>query len=226
MLEGHAPAAWTAPDLALSEIRPPAVIPVMVPSELVRRRPDILAAEADLHADTAAIGVAAADLYPDIRLTAGFTQEALTPGGLFSFGSTAYNFGPIVTVPLFHGGALRAQRRVAEAQARASLARYQEVVLTAFRQVSDQLAALANDDRDLATLAAAERTARTALEDSRNAYRLGGGPFVQIVANERELARVKLNLVEAQGRRLQDIVQLYAATAAGWRSAPSSFVHP
>ena len=92
-LVGQTPATWTAPDFAFLAFRPPTVIPIALPSSLVRRRPDILAAEADLHADTARVGVATANLYPNINLVAGLTQEALTPGSIFSFDSTAYDFG-------------------------------------------------------------------------------------------------------------------------------------
>ncbi|MBA3812346.1 MAG: efflux transporter outer membrane subunit, partial [Caulobacteraceae bacterium] len=156
LLVGKPPSAWTAPDFDMEGFAPPAHIPVSLPSALVRARPDILAAEADFHADTARIGVATADLYPDIRLFAGITQSALTPGSLFSYSSSGWNFGGALAAPIFNGGALRARRRAAEAQARASLARYQETVLAAFTQVADVLTALAHDDDRLDADARAE----------------------------------------------------------------------
>ncbi|MHB8530170.1 MAG: efflux transporter outer membrane subunit, partial [Caulobacteraceae bacterium] len=88
LLVGRPPGAWRAPDFSMAGFSPPATIPISLPSQLVRRRPDILAAEADLHADVADLGVAAAALYPDVRLTAGLTQEALTTARFFSFSST------------------------------------------------------------------------------------------------------------------------------------------
>ena len=219
LLVGHAPAQWSAPDFAFEEFTPPAVIPVELPSALVRRRPDILAAEADLHADTAQIGVATAALYPDIRLVAGLTQEALTPAAIFSFSSTAYNFGAGLTAPIFHGGSLRADKRAAQAQARASLAQYRQTVLTAFVQVSDVLSALAEDDERLADLTRAETVASANLADARTAYRLGGGAFADVVTAQRQLNRARLARVDAAGQRLADIVALYAATASDWRAA-------
>ena len=215
-LVGQVPATWTAPDFAFDAFNPPTSIPVALPSLLVRNRPDILAAEADLHADTARVGVATANLYPNINLVAGLTQEALTPGSIFSFDSTAYDFGAQVTAPIFHGGALRAQRRAAQAQARASLARYRRTVSDAFVQVADVLTDLAEDDKRLATITTQEATARAGVADAEAAYRLGGGPRAQIVVARRRLDQIRLSRAEAAGLRLEDVVTLYAATATDW----------
>lgn len=219
LLVGRSPAEWSAPDFGVESFAPPSVTPVALPSVLVRGRPDILAAEADLHADTAQIGVATADLYPRFNLTAGLTQEAIHPESLFNYASTAYNFGGGVAAPLFNGGALRARRRVAEAQAAASLAQYRQTLLTAFVQVSDVLSDLANDDRRLDTLTRAETASRRALEDAQSAYRLGGGDQADMLLAERQLNHAVLTRVEASGDRLADLVALYAATAGNWREA-------
>ena len=226
LLVGQSPGQWAPPDFAFEGFTPPATIPVAVPSALVRHRPDILTAEADLHADTAQIGVATADLYPDIRLVAGLTQEALTPGSIFAYSSTAYNAGAGLAAPLFHGGSLRANKRAAEAQARASLAQYRQTVLTAFVQVSDVLSALAHDDERLGALTRAETTARASLEDSRAAYRLGGGALAPVVVAQRQLNRARLARIEAAGQRLADVVNLYAATASNWREDPAATAGP
>jgi len=217
LLVGEPTAAWAPPDFAFDAFTPPARIPVAIPSALVRRRPDILAAEADFHADVARVGVATADLYPDIRLEAGFTQTALTPASLFSYASSGWYFGPALTTPIFHGGALRAEKRAAEAQARASLAQYRQTVLGAFTQVADALAALAHDDDQIAASSKAQSVAEAALNDAWAAWRLGGGAFLAVVRAQRQLNRERLALVEARGQRLADVVNLYAATAADWR---------
>jgi NodT family efflux transporter outer membrane factor (OMF) lipoprotein len=218
LLAGEAPGAWSPPDFALDGFRSPATIPVALPSALVRRRPDIRAAEADLHADTAQIGVATAALYPDIRLSAGLAQEALSPGSLFGFGSTAYNFGPSASVPIFDGGALRAGREAARAQAAQSLAVYRQTVTAAFVQVADVLSAIAQDDDRMTVLDRAERDARASLEDARAAYRLGGTALANVLVADRQWREASLARVDAQGRRLADIIALYGATAADWRS--------
>ena len=217
LLVGRAPAEWTAPAFAFDDFSPPATIPLSLPSSLIHHRPDILAAEADLHAAVAAVGVAQANLYPDVRLTAALTQEALTPTALFSPSSAAYNFGAGLTAPLFNNRALRADRRAAQAQAKASLARYRQTVLTAFGQVSDVLSALAQDDDRIAALSEAQRSDEAGLADARTAYRLGGGNLLAVTVAQRQLDRARLDLIGARGQRLSDIVELFAATATDWR---------
>ncbi len=221
-LVGRSPAEWSAPDFALSGFSIPAGVPVSLPSELVRRRPDILAAEADLHAATADIGVATAKLYPDVRLTADLTLTALSPEKMFSWNSTGYSLGAGVTAPIFHGGTLRADKRAAEDEARASMARYRQTVLTAFTQVSDVLSALANDDERLKAVALSQSAAEANLKDARSSYTLGGGPFVDVVTAQRRLNTVRRDYVDAQAQRLSDIVKLFTATAADWRTEQSA----
>jgi NodT family efflux transporter outer membrane factor (OMF) lipoprotein len=219
LLAGKSPAEWTAPDFDLAKLTAPAEVPVSLPSQLVRNRPDILAAEADLHAATAAIGVAVANQYPDIKLSAVLTQEAIKPGDMFSAGASAWTLLGGVTAPIFHGGTLKAERRAAEADARISLARYQQTVLRAFVQVSDVLSNLGTDQTAIESLRAAESAAQASATDAQNALRLGGGPMMDVVQAQRTLSRARRAVVEAQGRRYSDLVELYAATAADWRTA-------
>lgn len=216
LLVGESPSEWTAPDFSVDEFTPPTSIPIAVPSALARRRPDIQAAEAQLHADTAAIGVQTARLYPDVRLAAGLTQEGLSGGSLFGFGATAYSFGPSVSMPIFDGGAIRADRRAAQAQARLSLARYRQTVIAAFVQVSDVLSALGQDQERLDTLGRAVADTRASLDDAKAAYRLGGGALAPTVVADRDWREASLARVGAVGQRLADIVALYGATAADW----------
>jgi NodT family efflux transporter outer membrane factor (OMF) lipoprotein len=219
LLVGKPPAAWTAPDFSVADFQPPTQIPVTVPSVLVRNRPDILAAEADFHADTARIGVATANLYPDVKLSAGWAQTALSPNDLFGYGASGWNIGPTLSLPIFNGGQLRADRRAAEAQARASLAHYRQTVLTAFTQVADVLTALTHDDDRLAALGAAQAAAESAVHDARAAYSLGGGPLAAVVDAQRQLDRARLDVVQAKSQKLMDVIELYAATATDWREA-------
>lgn len=221
-LVGRAPAEWKAPDFDLAGFSPPHTIPAAVPSDLVRRRPDIRAAEDDLHAATAQIGVATANLYPDIRLSAGWAQGALAPEDLFSYSTSGWNIGSGLVAPIFHGGALKAARRAAEADARSSLAIYQRTVLDAFTQVADALTALAHDDEDLAALRAAESAAEDSLADTRAAYALGGVAYLPLVHAQIQVNHARLNRVQAEARRLADIVRLYAATAADWGHPPAT----
>lgn len=219
LLVGKSPAEWTAPDFNLASFTAPAQIPVTLPSTLVRNRPDILAAEADLHAATAAVGVAVANQYPNISLSAGLTQAAIHPEQIFNYASSGWSLLGGVTAPIFHGGALAAQRREAEAEARASMARYQQTVLRAFVQVSDALAALGTDQQSIAALQQSVRAAEANARNSETAYNLGGGSLLQVVDAQRRLSAARRALAQLQGQQFSDLVSLYAATATDWRSA-------
>ncbi|HKR89750.1 MAG TPA: efflux transporter outer membrane subunit [Phenylobacterium sp.] len=220
LLVGKSPSEWSPPDFDFAKMSWPGSIPVSLPSSLIRTRPDILAAEADLHAATAAIGVATANLYPDIRLSANLTQSAIDPSDLFnSHLASGWAIGPGLTVPIFHGGTLRAQKQAAEAEARAALARYQQTVLRAFTEVADLLAALGTDQQSIAALQRAVVSAEASARNAQTAYSLGGGTLLQVTDAQRQLSRTRRSLVAAQGQMYADLVQLYAATATDWRPA-------
>jgi NodT family efflux transporter outer membrane factor (OMF) lipoprotein len=222
MLAGKAPGDWSAPDFELADFTLPVAIPVSLPSALVAQRPDILAAQADLHAATAEIGIQTAALYPDLRLTAGLTQSAITPEDLFGYSASGWNLGAGLAAPLFHGGTLRANRRAAEADARAAMARYQGTVINAFVQVADTLQSLEQGDQALAALTRAEKAAQSSLIDRQNALRLGGGSMLDVIDSQRQLARARQARVQAQGERYMSAVRLFAATAADWRDPPGA----
>jgi NodT family efflux transporter outer membrane factor (OMF) lipoprotein len=227
LLVGHAPADWTAPDFDLSALVLPANIPVAMPSELVRRRPDILAAEAELHAATAAIGVQTAKLYPDVKLSAAYAQTALVPEKLFQYDVSGWNFGPAVSVPIFGRAQMKAEVRAAEAAARAANARYQQAVISAFTQVSDVLSALANDDAAVAAQDQARQVAEQDLKNTEFAYQKGGGTLLEVTQAQRRLSETRQAYALAQGKRYADAIRLYVATAADWRGpAQAATVNP
>lgn len=216
LLVGHAPSDWTAPDFDLADLKAPQRVPIALPSQLARRRPDILAAEADLHAATANIGVQAAKLYPDITLNAGLTQTALTPEKILDYGFSGWNVGPALSLPILGRGGLKAQQGAAQAQARAAFARYQQTVLTAFGQVADALQGLASDEQVLAAQADAQSLAQKTLDNARFAYSHGGATLLDVTDAQRGLNRARIAYAQAQGRRLGDVVRLYLATGADW----------
>lgn len=217
LLVGHAPADWTAPDFDLAALTLPAQVPVELPSELVRRRPDILAAESDLHAATAAIGVQTAKLYPDVKLGAALTQTSLTPERLFQYNFSGWNFGPSVSVPIFGRSQLKAQVHAAEAAAKAANARYQQTVISAFTQVSDVLSALANDEAAVAAQDQARQVAEQDLKNTEFAYQKGGGTLIEVTQAQRRLSETRQAYALAEGKRYADAIKLYVATAADWR---------
>ncbi len=220
-LVGQAPADWTAPDFDLAGFSAPAEVPVSLPSELVRKRPDILAAEANLHVATAQVGIATAALYPDIKISANITQTAIPPGNLFDYAASGWTLGAGIAQPIFNGGKLKAQKRAAIAQANALYAQYRGTVLGAFTQVADVMSAIAEDEAELQALDAAERAAADALKDDTAAFRLGGGALLPVLDDQRNLQMARRARAMAEGRRLADIAQLYVATAADWREAKS-----
>jgi NodT family efflux transporter outer membrane factor (OMF) lipoprotein len=211
VLLGRSPADWSQPDFELADIRLPRQIPVSVPSRLVRHRPDILAAEARLHAATAAVGIATANLYPQIALTATLGQQALRPAKLFDASSTAWSLIASLTQPLFDGGTLRAERRASLDALHASAARYQQVVLDSFGQVADLLDALDHDAQLVAAQAKARDTSQASLELARQSYQAGNSGILQVVDAQRERQRAELGFLQAQSRQYLDTIQLLLA---------------
>jgi NodT family efflux transporter outer membrane factor (OMF) lipoprotein len=213
ILLGKTPAEWTPPDFDANSGSLPEVLPVAVPSELVHSRPDILEAEAKLHAATADVGVATANLYPNINLTASIAQNALTPGDLFSYAATGWNIGAGLTAPIFHSGELTAKKREAQDDARAALAAYEETVLTAFDQVADVLTSLANDNQSYADQTLALEAADSRVVMMRKSYALGGVSAFQLLEAERDWRRTRLQLNQQGYGRYADVAQLLLATA-------------
>lgn len=215
VLLGHPPADWAQPDLELTDVRLPRELPVTVPSRLVRSRPDILAAEAQLHAATAAVGVATANLYPQIALTATLGQQALRPEKLFDASSAAWSLIAGLTEPLFDGGTLRAERRASLDALQASAARYQQVVLDSFGQVADLLDALDHDAELVAAQANARDTSEASLELARQSYQAGNSGILQVLDAQRLRQRAELGFLEAQSRQYLDTIQLLLAVGGG-----------
>jgi len=184
---------------------------VSLPSELVHRRPDILAAEAQLHVASAAIGVATANLYPKLDLTGALTQEALTPGFLFNSASAAWSVAANLSQPLFDGGQRRAERRAAIDNYKSALASYRQIILTAFGEVADQLQALSNDADQIRAQMTAAQTATSALDLARRSYAVGNSGILDVIDAERRLSQARLGLARARAQRLLDTAQLYLA---------------
>ncbi len=216
LLVGQPPDQWSPPDFDLDRIAQPASVPVALPADLVRARPDIRAAEARLHAATAQIGVATADLYPKLELTGSFAQSALRPADLFSYDATGFLAGPTLTLPLFHGAELKAKKRVAEDAARQALAQYQQTVLQAFVQVADSLQALANDDQTVALSSQASQSATDSLRLQRLRYQDGKAGLLPVLDAQRSYARSSTTAIRARAQRLRDTAALLYAVSQGW----------
>ena len=216
VLVGKTPAGWAAPDFDLDELALPEELPVSLPSALAQQRPDILVAEAQLHAASAAVGVANAALYPNITLSADLLQEFLKPNTIFDPASNIWGVGASLTAPLFHGGALEAQKRGAEDAYKAALADYEQTVLDSFRQVADVLAALAHDAELLSAEQSAHQSAEAALRLQRTSYQLGNSTLLQVLDAQRTFEQARIGLARAQAQRYLDTAQLFVAMGGGW----------
>jgi NodT family efflux transporter outer membrane factor (OMF) lipoprotein len=211
LLVGEAPADWSAPEFKLEEFHLPNRIPLSLPSELAHRRPDILAAEAQLHAATAAIGVATANLYPQVSVTANASLQAVALHSLFDSSSSAWGFTGALTQPLFNHGALRARQRAAIEATQAAADSYQQVLLSAFTQVADALEGLDHDQELIESEQAALAIAADNLALTRESYSAGNSGVLQVLEAQRQNQQARLGLVRAQSQRLQDMVQLLLA---------------
>jgi NodT family efflux transporter outer membrane factor (OMF) lipoprotein len=214
-LVGKSPATWTAPDFTLGKLTLPRDIPLVVPSDLVRARPDIRAAEAQLHAASAAVGVATADLYPRITLSAAIAEEGLISGP----SGPAWSLVGGLAGPIFHGGALSDDRRAAQDAYQATFAQYQQTVLVAFRQVADNLHGLSNSADGVRTEQQALGSASSALRLTRLGYGVGNAGIVQVLDAQRLQQLAELSLVQAQTQRYVQTVNLFLAAGGGMTGA-------
>ncbi len=204
------------PEFTLDGLQLPVELPESLPSSLVRQRPDIRGAEALLHAASAQVGVAAAAQYPQVNLTGSFGSMATSSSSLFSSGAGVWNIGAGLLQPVFHGGALSAQRRAAEAAYDQALARYRAVVLQAFESVADVLRALDADAQTLKAQADADAAAHDSLELTQKQFQLGAVSYLSLLNAERQYQQTRLGLIQAQAIRYADTAALFQALGGGW----------
>jgi len=215
ILAGRLPSEAALPEFNLDTLHLPEDLPVSLPSELARQRPDIRAAEALLHQASAQIGVATANLYPQVTLSGSVGVEALQLHNLFG-GPGLWSIGAGLLQPIFRGGELQAERRAAIAAYDAAQGQYQETVLQAFRNVADALRALEEDARTVRAQADAEALARDRLELTRKQYELGGTSYLALLDAQRQFALARVALVRVQGNRYADTAALFQALGGGW----------
>lgn len=216
ILSGRPPSATDLPQFTLESFTLPEDLPVSLPSALVHQRPDILAAEAQLHAACAAVGVATANLYPQIPLTASGGYEALTLGQLFNASSLVWSAGASLVQPLFEGGALIARRRAAADAFDQAAAQYRETVLVAFQNVADALQALQSDADALASQAQADASAQASLSLTNEQFRLGAASHLELFIAQSQYNQTHLALISAQAARFADTAALLQAMGGGW----------
>ena len=213
---GVAPGAAQLPEFRLAEIRLPEQLPLSVPAELVRQRPDIRAAEALLQQAGSRVGVATANLYPQIMLTATGGSISTNSGDLFSDGTLFSLLGASLTQPLFHGRELQARRRAAVAAYDQASAAYRQVVLEGLQDVADVLRALEADAIKVAEHSAAAEHAQRFRDIVAGRYEAGGVSYYTLLEAERRLQSALLDRIQAEADRYADSAALLQALGGGW----------
>jgi len=216
VLAGRLPDDREMPEFTLASLQLPRELPVTLPSELLRQRPDIQASEALLHAASAQVGVATANQYPQFTLSGSAGAQSLTLDKLFSGPARAWSLGGSVLGPLFNGGALQARRRAAEAAYDQALAQYQQTVLGAFLNVANTLRALDSDARALQAQAEAEALALQSLDLVAQQYQAGAVSSLALLDAERSVQQTRIAVVQAQAARYADTAALFQALGGGW----------
>jgi NodT family efflux transporter outer membrane factor (OMF) lipoprotein len=211
-----------APEALLVELTPSAslpsapAVPAGLPSDLLRRRPDVRAAERSLHAATADIGVATADLYPKFSLSAVPALVSTSLAKLLEWGSRSYTVSASVDWPIFNGGRTRANIAVANAQQEQALIAYRKTILTALQDVEDALSDIDNDRRQIASLDAARGTAARAEDIAGTRYRGGLVTYSDVLQAQASRISLENQLIQARGSLARDTVALFKALGGGW----------
>jgi len=196
-------------------------LPAGLPSDLLTRRPDILAAEHILQAANANIGIARAAFFPSVKLTAFGGSASPELSGLFESGSKAWSFAPSVTLPIFAAGRNKAQLNVANIQKRIEIANYEKAIQTAFREVSDALAVRQSIGTQIDAQTARTAAAQRRYELSEQRYKAGVDSFLSVLLAQQELFSAQQQLVTARLARLDNLTTLYAALGGGVPRAES-----
>ena len=220
MLLGEPPQALRAELQAAVPVPPvPPRVPVGVPSELARRRPDIREAEAQLHSATANVGVAVANFYPKVTLSGALNFEALSLRDLGFWSASAYSFGPSISLPIFEGGQLRGQLLLRQAQQQEAAITYQKTVLQAWQDVDNALTAYASEQRKRDALVRSVRSYQRALNLAQQQYVHGLQTFLNVLNAESGLFTARGQLASSTAAVSSDLVQLYNALGGGWETA-------
>ena len=208
------------PVINLNSLKLPKTIPVSLPSNLVRQRPDVRASEALLHAASAQIGVATANLLPQFTLTGSYGWVNTSLIDLFIRQNTVWSVLGQISQPLFQGGALFAARRGKIDAYQQADAQYRQTVLQAFQNVADSLRALETDARTLQAQALAEKAAREALNLTLAQYKLGGTTYINLLNAQHQYLQTRINRIQAQAARFTDTAALFQSLGGGWWHKP------
>lgn len=220
VLTGHYPSQLPAEKFSLASLTLPSDLPLSLPSALVEQRPDVLQAQANMHAASAEIGVATANRLPNITLTANAGSNALAISQVFGPGTGFWNLGAALLAPIFDGGTKLHQLRGARYAYQESAEQYRGTVLTAFQNVADTLAALQHDAETLKASTAAAAAAKSSLDLSRLQYKDGYAAYLAVLNAEQAYQQARLAQVQAEADRFTDTAALFQALGGGWWHRP------
>lgn len=215
-LTGRLPNQEVAATFRLEDLTLPSELPLSLPSHLVEQRPDVRAAEANLHSASALVGVATANQLPQITLSAGVNTQSLSTSTLFGPGLMGMSVGAAALQTIVDGGALAAKKRAAIAGLEQADAQYRSTVLLAFRNVADTLRTLQYDAITLRAAVDAERAAATSLDIAQRRLALGDTTYVTVLIAQLTYQQALLTRVQAQAARLTDTAALFQALGGGW----------
>ena len=219
-LTGRLPANFQPAQLTLAALLLPREVPVSLPADLVRQRPDVRIAEENLHAANAQVGVAIAAMLPNVTLSARGGSAATAIGQLFGAGTGFWSIGANVAQTVFDGGALLAKGRAARAALDQAKAQYQSAVTAAFQNTADALEAVHYDADALAAYAAAGTAASEALARVRHQQALGDTGMPAVLLAEQSDQQAQIALIQARASRYADTVGLFQALGGGWWNKP------
>jgi NodT family efflux transporter outer membrane factor (OMF) lipoprotein len=215
-LAGQFPSQAADEKFQLSSLQLPQDLPVSLPSELVRQRPDVLQAEANLHDASAKIGIAVANRLPNITLTANVGSTSAAMDQVFNSGTGFWELGAAVTAPIFQGGTLLHHERAAKATYVQAAEQYRSTVLTAFQNVADTLTALEQDADALKAAAAAADAAKVTLDLAQQQLQDGYAGYLGLLSAEQAYQQARINSLQAQANRFADTAALFQALGGGW----------
>lgn len=219
VLAGVPPAQAKLPEIDLQGLTLPLDLPVSLPSDLVRQRPDVLQAEAQLHVASANVGVATAAMFPSFSLSGSFGVAGSSLGNLSASSGKFWSVGPAISVPLLRGGSLWYGRKAAIDAFEQSQATYRQSVLSAFQQVADSLKALEHDAESLQAQVEARRAAAEALRLRQINYQAGLSAYLDVLVADVQFHQAEIGYLQALAQRHQDTVALFVALGGGWWNA-------
>ncbi len=211
---GRFPSEHINADFRLDELTLPEELPVSFPSKLVEQRPDLRSAEAQLHSASAQVGVATANMFPQISLTGQYGSESI--GGYFAPGSQFWSYGPSLSQPIFQSGSLLHKKRAAVALFQQAKAQYKNAVLQAFQNVADTLRALESDAQTQNAQMIAFQSATESLHSAERQFYAGSIGYPGLFNAQQSYEQATINLVQAKTNRYADTVALFQALGGGW----------